>query len=176
MLSDQSQVWIAVYTRPRWEKTVAAQLHCAAIETYVPIRHELRQWSDRKKVLETPLLPSYVLVRLTPSQYQRVYQADGVVRVVMFRGRVAIVQQQEIDLLRRIEQAGQPLSVSSNLFRANEEVQITSGAFQGLHGRVIRSDGTCRVVLEIHELSFAFVVDVPCSCLEPLSHDLHQVA
>jgi len=176
MPSDPSQVWIALYTRPRRERSVASQLRKAGIRSYVPVRYEVRQWSDRKKTVELPLLPSYVLVQLDPSQYHRVFQADGVVRVVTFHKRVAVIQQSEVDVLRRIERANQPMFASSILFRANEEVQIIVGPFAGLRGKIIRAAETCRVALEIQELSFAFLVEVPCTCIERLSDYVRRVA
>jgi len=176
MTENNSQVWITIYTRPRWEKVVAAQLRLANIKSYVPVRHEVRQWSDRKKVVEIPLLPSYVLVRLTSGEYRRVYQANGVVRIVMFRGRVAVVQQAEIELLKRVEQSHQPIVVQSNLFRANDEVRILSGAFEGCRGKVTRHNGSCRVALQIEQLSFAFVVEVPYSCVSRVADGFGQVA
>ena len=176
MPSDYTQAWIAAYTRPRWEKVVASQLLKVGIQSYVPIRREVRQWSDRKKTVEVPLLPSYVLVQLDPTHYQKVFQADGIVRVITFNRRLAVIRSSEIDLLRRIERTDEPVSISSSLFQAQEEVRITGGAFAGLRGKVVRTEGTCRVALEIQELSFAFLVEVPCSCVERLSDFLQRVA
>ena len=176
MPSDQTQAWIAAYTRPRWEKVVASQLLKVGIQSYVPVRQEIRQWTDRKKTSEVPLLPSYVLVQLDPTHYQKVFQADGIVRVITFNRRVAVIRPSEIDLLRRIERTDKPVLFSSSLFRAQEDVRITGGAFAGLCGKVVRTDGTCRVALEIQELSFAFLVEVPCSCVERLSEHLQRVA
>ena len=142
MPSDHTQAWIAAYTRPRWEKVVASQLLKVGIQSYVPIRREVRQWSDRKKTVEVPLLPSYVLVQLDPTHYQKVFQADGIVRVITFNRRLAVIRSSEIDLLRRIERTDEPVSISSSLFQAQEEVRITGGAFAGLRGKVVRTEGT----------------------------------
>jgi len=168
MAYTDSQIWIAVYTRPRWEKTVAAQLQEQGIQSYVPIQRVLRQWSDRNKTVEVPLLPSYVLVRLAPNNYHRVYQVHGIIRIVMFRGRVATIQQSEIDLLKRLEETQAPVTFSSTLLQTNDFVRITHGPFEGYHGKVIRSTDGCRVALEIEQLSCAFLVELPCSWVESL--------
>jgi transcriptional antiterminator RfaH len=166
MAHSDSQVWIAVYTRPRWEKAVAAQLQRLGMQSYVPMQRLIRQWSDRKKVVEVPLLPSYVLVRLAPNHHQRVYQAHGIVRVVMFRGRLATIQQSEIDLLKCLEQSQAPVSTTSALLQTSDLVRIIHGPFQGFLGKVIRSPDGCRVALEIEQLSCAFLVEVPCSWVD----------
>ena len=54
--------WYAIYTKPRNEKKVAENLAAIGIESYCPIVTTLKQWSDRKKMVETPLIPSYVFV------------------------------------------------------------------------------------------------------------------
>jgi transcriptional antiterminator RfaH len=168
MAYTDSQVWIAVYTRPRWEKTVAAQLQRHGIKTYVPVQRQVRQWSDRKKIVEIPLLPSYVLIQIAPNQYDQVYHAHGIIRVVMFRGRIALIHQSEIDLLQRLEHAPSQVSLTAVPFHSNQLVRITRGPFEGLQGRVLRSPDGCRVALEIEQLSCAFLVELPCSWVEPL--------
>ena len=47
--------WIAVYTKPRHEKTLAQELEKKGIESYLPLLKERRKWSDRKKWVEFPL-------------------------------------------------------------------------------------------------------------------------
>ena len=39
-------------------------LNKIGIEAYCPVRIEMRQWSDRKKKIKTPLLPSMLLVKI----------------------------------------------------------------------------------------------------------------
>ena len=56
--------WIAVYTKPRHEKTVALELGKKGIESYLPLLKERRKWSDRKKWVEFPLFRSYVFVKI----------------------------------------------------------------------------------------------------------------
>ncbi|MBE0668108.1 MAG: UpxY family transcription antiterminator, partial [Bacteroidales bacterium] len=46
--------WYAVYTHSRAEKRVNERLLEAGIETFLPMQKTLRQWSDRKKLVEKP--------------------------------------------------------------------------------------------------------------------------
>ncbi|HEY4197452.1 MAG TPA: transcription termination/antitermination NusG family protein [Mucilaginibacter sp.] len=41
--------WYPVYTHPRAEKKACEALLKKGIETYLPLRRQLKQWSDRKK-------------------------------------------------------------------------------------------------------------------------------
>jgi transcription antitermination factor NusG len=54
--------WFVLYTQPRNEKKVAERLEKLGIKAYCPMTIQVRQWSDRKKKVEVPLLNSYVFV------------------------------------------------------------------------------------------------------------------
>ena len=56
--------WFVIHTKPRFEKKVEERLLSLGIEAYCPTRKEIRLWSDRKKKIDIPVLPSMVLVRL----------------------------------------------------------------------------------------------------------------
>ena len=63
-MSDNSKNWFVVYTKPRNELKVLQRLSVLGLQVYVPTKIEVRQWSDRKKKILVPLLPSMVLVSL----------------------------------------------------------------------------------------------------------------
>ena len=58
------QFWYAVYTTSRAEKKVKQRLDESGIENYLPLRTEIRIWSDRKKKVSLPLIPGYIFVRI----------------------------------------------------------------------------------------------------------------
>ncbi|MCB0716695.1 MAG: antitermination protein NusG, partial [Chitinophagaceae bacterium] len=43
--------WLAIYTRPRWEKKVNKLLLEKKVECYCPLNKVTRKWSDRYKVV-----------------------------------------------------------------------------------------------------------------------------
>jgi hypothetical protein len=49
--------WFALYTKPRNEKKVTETLAALGIEVYCPLVTTIKQWSDRKKKVESPLIP-----------------------------------------------------------------------------------------------------------------------
>ncbi|HMJ47328.1 MAG TPA: transcription termination/antitermination NusG family protein, partial [Ferruginibacter sp.] len=59
-MDNMNKKWYVVYTRPRWEKKVAATLDERGVENYCPLNRVNRQWSDRKKVVLEPLFKGYV--------------------------------------------------------------------------------------------------------------------
>ena len=93
--------WYVLYTKPRSEKKVEEELLSIGIHAYCPTRSEIRIWSDRKKRVEIPLLPSMVLVNLDDEHINRVFECPGVVRYMFWLGKRAIVRQSEVDILKK---------------------------------------------------------------------------
>lgn len=93
--------WYALYTESRQEKKAAARLAQLGIEVYCPLIIQERQWSDRKKKVEVPLLPSYVFVKLESHKRELVFQVPGVVRYLYWLGQPAIIKDSEIDTLQK---------------------------------------------------------------------------
>jgi len=88
--------WFVVYTKSRNELKVQNHLISIGIEAFTPTRTELRQWSDRKKKVVVPLLPSMVLVRLDEKEAHKVFEIPGVVRYLFEHGKRAVVSNEEV--------------------------------------------------------------------------------
>ena len=56
--------WFVLFTKPRHELKVLERLISLGVDAYTPTKIVTRQWSDRKKKITIPLLPSMVLVNL----------------------------------------------------------------------------------------------------------------
>ena len=95
-MSNNSKNWFVVYTKPRNELKVLQRLSILGIQVYVPTKTEVRQWSDRKKKILVPLLPSMVLVSLHENQVHKVFDAPGVIRYMFEYGKRAIVPNEEV--------------------------------------------------------------------------------
>lgn len=48
-MEDKLLYWFAAKTKPRQEKFIKDKLNGLAIENFIPLRMELRQWKYRKK-------------------------------------------------------------------------------------------------------------------------------
>jgi transcription antitermination factor NusG len=92
--------WYVIYTQPRNEKKVAERLQNLGITVYCPLITIIKQWSDRKKKVQVPLLNSYVFVHLNDKDREAVFQVSGVVRYLFWLGKPAIVRDEEIQALQ----------------------------------------------------------------------------
>jgi len=143
--------WYAVYTKPRWEKKVAALLLERGIENYCPINKVTRQWSDRKKVVLEPVFKGYVFVRLEEAKKWEVKQVNGILNFVYWLGKPAIIRDEEIDLIRKFLNEFKDVQVEQKGVVVNSEVRIRQGVLMDYHGIVVEVLGN-RAVVKIDTL------------------------
>jgi transcription antitermination factor NusG len=153
--------WYAIYTNPRAEKQVNERLFEAGIETFLPLHKTYRKWSDRKKLVEKPLLSSYVFVKVIPVDFPKVYTTQGVVRFISFEGKPASIPQKQIDNLRLIVNSDADIEISSEKFAQGDNVEVVSGALIGLTGELIKIGNHNRVVIRIDRLDQNLILKIP---------------
>ena len=76
--------WLVLYTKPHFEIKVAQILNSLGITAYCPTLKLIKQYSDRKKKAETPLLRSYVFVQIDDKERNRVFSVPGVIRYLFW--------------------------------------------------------------------------------------------
>ena len=76
--------WYVLYTKSRQEKKVTEALNLLGVNAYCPVVTTMKQWSDRKKKVEEPLIKSYVFVNLEESNRDIVFEVPGVVRYLFW--------------------------------------------------------------------------------------------
>ncbi len=144
-------MWYVLYTRPKAEKRVAETLEKINIEVYCPMITEVRQWSDRKKKVSSPLFRSYLFVRLREMDRHKVFEVPGVVRYLYWLGKPAIVRDVEIQTIKNwLHEDGVEELVVQQL-SPGESVKITSGAFKNEQA-IIQEVGSRRVRLILVKL------------------------
>ncbi len=153
--------WFAIYTKPRQEKIVEKQLLKQKIEYYLPYKKELRQWSDRKKWVETPLFPSYIFVKITTKEYSVVKGTHGVLKFVNFSGERLSIREEEIALIRRVETSKCLVEVAQDTaFTIGAKVEITEGILAGESGKLVTIAGKDRVGIEIESLGCFLSIEI----------------
>lgn len=171
MLSLEPQ-WIAIYTNPRAEKKVEKNLTEAGFEAYLPIQRELHTWSDRKKWVEMPLLKSYVFVRITSAQLSKVREIAGVAYVVSFKGNVATIPDQEIQMMKDFLAAEYEVKVRTiEQLHRGAHVRIHSGALAGKEGMLVSDYEDGNFAVEITGISMAMIIHVEKELMEVIPEE-----
>ncbi len=154
-----TQKWLAIYTKPRWEKKVAALLMQKGIETYCPLNKVRRRWSDRMKLVEEPLFKSYVFVKVAEDERTSVRMTDGVINFIYWDGKPAIIRDKEIQVIRQFLNEHENVALVKVDFRPGQQVRITAGPLMDLEGRVLELKNKVAKVL-IESLGYMLVADI----------------
>lgn len=153
--------WYAIYTKPRAEKLVYQRLLETKIETFLPLQKTIRVWSDRKKVIEKPLLSSYIFVKTKTKFFSIVYKTNGVVKFVSFEGQPVSIPQKQIDNLKLIINSDAEVEVTSEKFLPGDNVEVINGSLIGLTGELIRIGSQNRVIVRIDRLDQNLILKIP---------------
>ena len=160
--------WFAVYTSSRHEKRVAQHLRQREIEFYLPLYRKESKWSDGSRVmLELPLFPGYIFVRIQRTERVRVLAVPGALAVVGGTGREpAPLPDEAIDALRSGLHL-RPIEPHP-LLTVGQRARIRYGALSGMEGVVVRYKNRFRVILTLEHIMQSVAVEVDASDLEPL--------
>jgi transcription antitermination factor NusG len=140
-MEKQNKKWRALYVASRSEKSVLRLLLEKSVDTYLPLVKTLKQWSDRKKMVELPLMNGYIFVRIGEDENTKVLQTRGVVSFVRDLGKIAEVRDEEIESLKQFVQLGYQIEVNA-ITREHKEgarIKIAGGPLKGIEGHVIEN-------------------------------------
>lgn len=158
-MQQEVHAWYAVYTKARWEKKVADLLTRKQLESYCPLNHVERQWSDRRKLVQEPLFKSYVFVRIPESKRNVVRETEGIINFVYWLGKPAVIQDDEIDLIKRFLREYKSATLEQFPIRQNDLVEITAGPLMHQRGRIVEV-GKNKVKAVLNSLGFAMIATV----------------
>lgn len=174
MLNDTPQ-WVALYTNSRAEKKTAQTLQDAGYEVYLPLLHTRRQWSDRWKVVEVPLINSYIFAKIRAKDVAPVRASAGVVAIISWHGQPAIIPDREIDAIKRLMDAKAAIHVRNNSqLRRGVKVRIVEGPFVNMEGMLISNCEDGNFCVSISGLDFALVTTIEESILVPVEEEDKQ--
>ncbi len=154
-----AQNWHAVFTRHQHEKAVALALSNKSHEVYLPLYRALRRWQDRDKQIWLPLFPCYVFIRGGMERQLQIVTTPGVLYIVGWGGRAAVVPQTQLDSVRRIIESR--LNVETHPYlQCGDRVRVKSGPLMGLDGMLTRTKGVARLVVSMELLGRSAAVEI----------------
>lgn len=159
--------WYALRSNSRAEKKVAQRLIENGFETYLPLVTTMKMWSDRKKKVQIPLIPSFVFIKTAKDDLFDTLNLQGVAGVLRFLGKPAIIKEHEINNMKiLLNEMDQVKLITNDRLKKGEEVEVIQGPFIGLLAEAIEIKGKYRVVVNIASLGTTFSVNIPMSFVE----------
>jgi transcription antitermination factor NusG len=167
--------WYAVWTRSRQEKTTSALLDSLGVQNYLPLKSELRQWSDRKQMVETPVFSGYlfVYINLMTNIRLQILESPGVVALVGNQTGPLSIPDQEIDDIRTVLAARVAYSLQSSL-QNGDRVRVIRGVLAGVEGTLVRNNPESRLLVSIDMIRQSLGVSVSPEDVERVEGPRHE--
>ena len=161
--------WYAIYTKPRWEKKVAAGLDEKAIENYLPLLKTLKTWSDRRKWVQEPLFRSYIFVHVNAEDYFPALQTPGVVKYVSIERKAVSIPPLQIEAVKTFIESGEDLLADIPEMKTGDRVLVIRGPLNGLEGNLVEFQQKHRVRIMIDGIRQSLHLNLPLSHLKPIN-------
>ena len=143
------KLWYALYVRSKHEKNVHSALLNKGIESSLPLKTVIRQWSDRKKKVQLPMFRGYVFVKINLNiDKLNVLQTPGIVKFIHFKNQIPAIPQEQIFWLDALLSSESEINYETQYLPGNE-AEVIAGPFKGLKGKVIKQKSVLRVILWI---------------------------
>jgi len=161
--------WFAVHTRSKSEKYVQRLLSKKGIHAYVPLQRLLRRYTRSTRMVEKPLINSYVFVKIVKNEYVPVLETENVAGFVKFNKNMIAIPEEEMAILRRITLEDDiDVEVIVGAVHEGDLVEISAGHLMGLRGRVIEKQGRTRFQVELEHMGFSLLMSVDAAFLAKL--------
>ena len=165
--------WFAVWTRSRQEKVAASMLETLGVPHYLPLKSEVRQWSDRKQTVHVPLFSGYLFVRMNPKSDGRlqVLKTPGIAGFVGNSSGPLPIPDRQIEAIRTV--LTQRLECSAlPLLEEGDRVRVATGPLAGVEGFLLRGNSISRLLISIEMLHKTLAVSVSRDDVEPIESTL----
>lgn len=129
--------WYVLYVKSKYEIKAASTLERMGIETYCPVIKELRQWSDRKKMIVKPLFNSYVFIKIKEENREQAFEVTGIVRYVYWLGKPALVSDKEIDTIKQWIDDGLTDKIEVQGLFPGDQIKIKTGVFKDQDAKIL---------------------------------------
>jgi transcriptional antiterminator RfaH len=149
--------WHVIYTKPRAEKKVEERLNNFGIKAYCPVKQQIKQWSDRKKKILVPVLPSMVLVNIDEKERNKVFDIPGVVRYMYWLGKHATVKEEEVDSLKTLLTQNNIVRQDTIALKVGEKIDVPG--FENQSG-IIKKISTNQIWVVLKNLGYVIKLKI----------------
>ena len=156
--------WYAFYVKPRHEKKASERLS-PQHEIWCPLKEVRVKWSDRWKTVTKPYIPGYIFARVTEKERLALLNDPSVFRTVCWKGRPAVIRQEEIDIVKRVIGDPDVENVRLEQISPGDRVEVTGGELASVNGVVVKMKGS-RAVLRLESLNCNMMFTVKRSLLK----------
>jgi len=157
--------WHLLMVRCRSEKKVSLALASKGFEVFLPTYRAKRQWSDRVKEVELPLISCYLFCRFRLSDLLSVVSTPGVLSGCGDDPHPVPVSDFEMARIRRVLTSGFPVEPWPDHVTGRETagraVCIDQGCLRDVSGVVLDEGDSYRLVVRLDPIPCSVAVEIP---------------
>ncbi|TGM08872.1 UpxY family transcription antiterminator [Leptospira barantonii] len=149
--NSEEYEWYALYTNPRAEKKLKRLFQERKIECFLPLISKKKKWSDRWKVIEEPMYPSYIFVKISFIKDKiRVLQLPGAHHFVFYVGKPYIIPDEDLSLVKSfLETYPDRIQVQiQEKLLPGKKVLIKEGPFTGFKAEIIQRKNEEQIIVK----------------------------
>ena len=166
MISNTYQ-WYPIHTKSRAEKTAFLALKSKNITAYLPLKTTYKQWSDRKKLVEEPLIQSYLFVYISAKEYLEVLTTRGISNFIHFSKKIATIPIKQIEDLKLLLANEADLEVLHFKIDPGQKVIIYAGPFKGIIAELVSLKSRNNIVLRLQSLGYSINIKTSMAFIRP---------
>lgn len=153
--------WFAVYVNYKREKLVKKMLDFKGIESYLPLKKVVKQWSKKRRTMELPLMSCYIFVKIVEREYVPVLETEHVLKFIKIGKDFIAIPEGEIQIIKNILQDEVEFEIeSSSRLEQGDAVEIIAGSLTGTKGKLVEIEGKNRVLITLEHIQHTFRLSV----------------
>jgi len=163
--------WYAARTKRNQEQIIKSKLEKLNIVNFAPFHTVLRQWSDRRKKVNVPVIPNIVFIRTdykTSINIPNIYGVEiSYLRRLGTTQHLVVPDKQMDDFILLCNSNHQITMLSNGLLRKHDKVRIIKGSLFGVEGELISDCDRKQLIVRLDGIAH-FTVNVSEEYLEKL--------
>ena len=121
------KVWMVATYKINELKRLQEILHNQNFDYYNP---KIRTKKQNLSAKEESLFPGYIFIRANLEKYQKIKYTKGIKKVLSFNNNVAVLENDEIEELKRIEESSFTTPIIQKMY-VGQEGTMSDGPFKG---------------------------------------------
>jgi transcription antitermination factor NusG len=132
-------------------------LKIKGIDVFLPVKKTIKQWSDRKKVITSPLFTSYIFIYTDEKERLLSLEDKLIVRCLCDGRKPAVVPEWQIESLKMMLQKDLEPKIFEGLV-SGDKIQITNGPLKGISGVIIKMKNSNQLAISIELINRTVIV------------------
>ena len=166
----EERKWYVAYVRLFHERKTAQKLAAMGIESFVPVREEIHQWSQRKKKVMRVLIPQMIFIHATSQERLKALTLSSISHYLVLRGEhtpAVIPDRQMEQFIFMVDYSEETIEMFNSPLEAGQTIRVIKGPLAGLEGELLEIEGKSKVVVRLDILGCAGV-DMPAGYVEAM--------